>query len=438
MSALDPVKFILNTSFEDHTAKVLETAKLNVLDTIGIAAGGHGTKLSQIIRDVASDEFGGKFPIVFDGRTASESGVALAAGMMIDSLDGHDGFNPAKGHIGAPLISALLPVASAIDASGRDFLNAVIIGYEIGARVSVAQHGTCPDYHTSGSWGAVAAAAAISNLLGLDRETTRHALGIAEYHGPRSQMMRCIDYPTMVKDGAGWGAMTAVSAVKLAMKGYTGAPAITVEEAPEYWEDLGKRRYTLEQYYKPYPVCRWAQGPIEGVLALRRKHDLTADMVERIEVSTFHESVRLAMSEPKNTEQAQYSTSYPCAVALARGTVSAADIAESALNDPDILRLSKSMTMNEDPWANERFPQDRYAKVSLALKDGRRLEGEWMEPIWDAKHPPSRDDLVNKYRSFTHPVLGGDRANAIEDAIFGLENSPLTTLTDHLFQPISD
>lgn len=232
--------------------------------------------------------------------------------------------------------------------------------------------------------------------------------------------------------------MTAVSAVKLAQKGFTGAPAITVEDAPEYWADLGNRWYTCEQYYKPYPVCRWAQGPIEGVLALRREHELSANMVDRIEVSTFHESVRLAMNEPKNTEEAQYSTSYPCAVAMVRGTVTPADIADDALTDPEILRLSKGMVMAENDWANEHFPQERFAKVTLHLNDGRRLESDWLEPIWDAKHPPSRDDLLKKFRDLATPLLGSDRASAIEGAVLGLEDLSLSDLTEHLFHPISD
>ena len=83
------------------------------------------------------------------------------------------------------------------------------MGYEFGARVAMAQHGTVPDYHTSGSWGAVTAACA--RLMKLTAEETRHALGIAEYHAPRSQMMRCIDHSTMLKHGSGWGAMTGVA-----------------------------------------------------------------------------------------------------------------------------------------------------------------------------------------------------------------------------------
>jgi 2-methylcitrate dehydratase PrpD len=438
MTTIAPLDFILATRWADFPENARATAKLNLLDTLGIAAGGYRTKTSRIIREHAPDEFGGRLPLVFDHRTASASGVALAMGMMVDSLDGHDGFNPAKGHIGCPLISALIPVANELDVSGLAFLEAIGIGYEIGARTSVAQHGTCPDYHTSGSWGAVAAAAAVSRLMGLDRETTRHAIGIAEYHGPRSQMMRCIDFPTMLKDGSGWGAMCGVSAAKMAAKGFTGAPAITVEQAPEYWADLGERWYILEQYYKPYPVCRWAQAPIEGVLELRRTHNLVSKDVEKIVVSTFHESIRLATSEPKSSDEAQYSTSFPCAVAMVRGTVTPADVQEDALRDPEILRLSRSLEMTENDRANELFPGTRIAQVTLHLTDGRVLQSAWNEPKWDPTCPPSADELKAKYRDLSVPVLGETRSNSIEDAIEQLDYLPFSALGDHLFQPIND
>jgi len=436
MTQISPLDFIHALRWSDLTPRVQAQTRLNLLDLIGIAAGGTRTRLSSIIRAHAADTFGGTAPMLFDARSASPAGVALAAGMTIDSLDGHDGFNPAKGHIGCPLFAATLPMAHKHGLSGADFLATITMGYEFGARASVAQHGTCPDYHTSGSWGAVTAAAAGARIAQLDTETTRHALGIAEYHGPRSQMMRCIDYPTMLKDGSGWGAMTGVSAVSLATAGFTGAPAITVEQAPEYWENLGERWFILEQYYKPYPVCRWAQAPIEGVLALRRAHNLTPEMVERIEVSTFHESVRLATNRPRTTEEAQYSTSFPTAVALVRGTVTPADIADAALNDPEILRLSQSLAMTEDDEANRVFPARRKARVTLHLKSGQKLQSNWMEPKWDPLSPPTEAELRTKYHTLADPLLGQPRADAIENALENLAATELKPLTDLLFQPI--
>ncbi|WP_204114824.1 MmgE/PrpD family protein [Shimia biformata] len=433
----DPLSFIHDLTWDALPDPVQQMARLNLLDLIGVAAAGTQTPLSRIIRDHACDEFGGNVPMLFDDRRASASGVALAAGMTIDSIDAHDGFNPAKGHIGCPLLSGMLPLAHAAGVSGRDFLATLVMGYEFGARASVAQHATVPDYHTSGSWGAVTVAAAGARLMALDHDQTRHALGIAEFHGPRSQMMRCIDFPTMLKDGSGWGAMAGVSAVRLAAKGFTGAPAITVEQAQDHWQGLGEDWKILQQYYKPYPVCRWAQAPIEAALAVQRAHKITPARIARIEVETFHESIRLATRRPRTTEEAQYSTSFPTAVALVRGNVQPADIADDALYDPEILRLSDAMEFREHDYANAAFPTRRFARVSLVLRSGETCQSDWTEPRWDHTAPPTDVELRQKFRNLAAPIIGKFRAAAIEGAIDALPDTPLSDLTRHLFQATS-
>ena len=433
----DPVAFIHGLTSDEVPAHVIAQARLNLADLIGVAIGGTRTRLAGIIADHAGTFYGGDLPLMFAPGTASAPGVALAAGMTIDSLDGHDGFNPAKGHIGCPLFAAMLPAARCEGTSGAEFLATLVMGYEFGARAAMAQHGTVPDYHTSGSWGAVTAAAACARLMRLSPAQTRHALGIAEYHGPRSQMMRCIDHPTMVKDGSGWGAMAGVSAAYLARAGFTGAPAITVQEAPTYWADLRERWYMCEQYFKPYPVCRWAQAPIEGVLALRRAHGLTAAQVERIEVETFHESVRLATRRPTESDAAQYSTSFPCAVALVRGDVRAADIADDALDDPEVLRLSDSMVFAEDAAANAVFPGKRLARVALVLRDGTRLQGDWTEPRWDHTAPPTAAELRAKFHGLADPVVGRKEATRIAALVARVDGGGLPDLLEALAQPIS-
>lgn len=433
---MDFYDFLSGLTWAGLPPQVRHQAKRCLLDTLGVGAAGAGTRASGIVRDHTTETFGGTLPMLFDGRGASAAGVALAAGMTIDSLDGHDGFNPSKGHIGCPVVSALLPVALRAGASGEDFLTAMVAGYEFGARTAIVQHATVPDYHTSGSWGAVAGAAVCARVMGLDRDATRHALGIAEYHGPRSQMMRCIDHPTMIKDGSGWGAMCAVQAADMAQRGFTGAPAITVEDAPDTWRDLGTHWYILEQYFKPYPVCRWAQAPVEGVLALRRNHGLTSADVARIEVETFHESVRLATRRPDSTDAAQYSTSFPCAVALVRGGITAADIGDDALDDPEILRLSDNMIMREDDEANRVFPGRRLARVTLELTNGRRLTGDWVTPRWDAVAPPTDAELRSKYDGLAGDALGPVRAAQVADVVATLETRPLSDLMDQLAAPI--
>ena len=430
----DALSFVMGLKWADVPEPVKARVKMALLDVIGVGAGGAGFRSAQIAAGFAADHLGGNAPLLFDDRHASTAGAAFAAAMSIDALDAHDGFNPAKGHIGAVLFASLWPCMKGM--RGADFLTALVAGYEFGARASMAQHGTVPDYHTSGSWGAVTGAAILSRLWSLDHNTARHAIGIAEYHGPRSQMMRGVDYPTMLKDGTAWGAMTAVSSALLAQAGFTGAPAITVEQAPDYWADLGQRWFTLEQYFKPYPVCRWAQAPIEGVLALRRLHGLASTDVTHIHVATFHESIRLATNNPKATDEAQYSTSFPCAVAIVRGDVGPADIGDDALSDPEIVRLSNALTMSEDAEANAVFPLTRLAKVTLTLTDGRELSSDWMQPRWDHDAPPTKDEIDAKFHAYADGPLGVDRATAIREAVENLAETSTDALAALLSQPI--
>jgi len=147
--------------------------------------------------------------------------------------------------------------------------------------------------------------------------------------------------------------------------------------------------------------------------------------------------VRLATKRPRDTEEAQYSTSFPCAVAMVRGDVTPTDIADDELSDPEILRLSDSMVMKEDDFANVKFPLNRLAKVALTLKDGQRLESDWMEPLWDPTAPPTEAELREKFHKFADPAIGATRAVAIEEAIDTLDRTQFSALSQHLYQPIN-
>ncbi|MFT7596771.1 MAG: 2-methylcitrate dehydratase PrpD [Paracoccaceae bacterium] len=436
--------FVHNLSYGDLPEPVRDFARRWLLDLIGVAAGGVQTDLSRIIRNHAARQFGaGAAPalMLFDGRPVSPAGAALAGGMTIDALDGHDGHKLTKGHVGCGVLPALLALCQAEKSeAGDDFLTALVIGYEIGTRAGISLHRTATDYHTSGAWIAVTCAALGARILGLDAARTREAIGIAEYHGPRSQMMRCVDAPTMIKDGSGWGAMTGVSAAYLAADGFTGAPAITVEatEVADLWSDLGSTWRILEQYFKPYPVCRWAQPPLLATLRLRDAHGITSPQVERIEITTFHQSLRLATRRPKTTEEAQYSTSFPTAVAMVRGRVDPEDVASHNLSDPEILRLSDSMVIVESEDYNAAFPANRIAHATLVLKDGRRLTSPPTEATGDPENPVSMAQVQRKYKAYANPVLGVDRAARIEVAIAGLATSGIDTLAKSVTDPVSD
>jgi len=434
--ALSFNEFVHDLAFGDLPEDIRALPAWAVLDLVGIGSGGAGMPVSRIIRDHAAAHFGAgakSARMLFDGRAVSPAGAALAGGMTIDALDGHDGYNVAKGHAGCGVLPAALAYAEAeARDDGQEFLTAIVIGYEIACRAAVSLHASVPDYHTSGAWVAIACAALGARALGLNSQQTRDAIGIAEYHGPRSQMMRCIDHPTMVKDGSGWGAMAGVSAAYLARDGFTGAPAITVEadDVASYWAELGDTWLIADQYYKPYPVCRWAQPPLQAVLDLRAEYSLTSDDVERIDVVTFHESVRLAKRHPVNTEEAQYSTAFPTAAAMVRGTVGVDEVSPAAFGDPEILRLAGSMTMAESDAYNASFPARRIAHVELLLKDGRRLNSPPTEAEGDPQTPPDEAARNAKFHALANPRFGVEKADRIKTCIMSLgDGGAVTDLT---------
>lgn len=439
-----PVDFVLGLDYSDIPEQTLDFARRCLLDLIGVAAAGSGTPLSIAIRKHAVEQLAaGSSPVnmLFDSRPVSAMGAALAGGMTIDSMDAHDGHKLTKGHVGCGVLPGLLAFTQAEGRyDERMFLTALVIGYELGTRAGIALHATVDDYHTSGAWVSIAVAALGARTLKLSPHQTRDAMGIAEYHGPRSQMMRVIDTPTMLKDGSGWGAMAGVSAAYLAADGFTGAPAITVEDeqVSALWSDLGERWRIHEQYFKPYPVCRWAQPPVEAALALCRAHSIASIDIDHIEVATFHEARRLCTPLPENTEQAQYSLPFATAAAVVHGDLGPEQVSEQALLHPEIRRLSASMVIVEEDQFNREFPARRLARVTLLTKDGQRYQSDVTEARGDPEAPLENAEIVRKFHHLADPLLGVERARQIESQVQKLgSGESLQALIDNITSDIT-
>ncbi|MEL6423322.1 MAG: hypothetical protein AAFQ42_12875, partial [Pseudomonadota bacterium] len=264
-------------------------------------------------------------------------------------------------------------------------------------------------------------------LLGCTPEQIRHAAGIAEYHGPRSQMMRCIDHPTMLRDGVCWGAPTGVTAAYMARAGFTGAPALTIEgdDAAPFWEGFSGAnedekpacwRIIEETHYKAYPVCRWAHPALDAVADLMRTHTLASDDIARIEVRTFEKAVRLAGRAPTTLDELSYAIIYPLATMAVRGQIGTAELTPAVLTDPAIRDLADRITITSCPELTARSVNKRWADVTIVTRSGAMLASGPRTPRGDRDAPLSEAELENKYTAFAVPILGADRARRIADA----------------------
>ena len=391
---------------QDIPQSAMNMAATLLIDTLGVAAGAADMDAGKIARDHAFAFYGASAPenaarMMFDGRRASIPGAAFAAATQIDNLDAHDGYNPTKGHIGCAVVPALFAFAEARPSlSSREALSALVMSYEVAARAAMALHATVSDYHTSGAWNALGVAALGCRLMGTSPDHLRQALGIAEYHGPRSQMMREIANPTMLHDGSGMGATVGSMAALLAKDGFTGAPAITIEgdEVTEYWSDLGEVWTVEKNYIKPYPICRWAHAALDALIELMRNHGVSAIDVAHIDVNTFAEAAALFPDMPATTSQAQYSLRFSLAVLLVHGRIGPDDISGVALNDPKVADVLSRISVHEDTRHSSRFPAGRWSDVTITLKDGTRLASGDVHARGGPEAPMNMSEVEAKFR----------------------------------------
>jgi 2-methylcitrate dehydratase PrpD len=167
----DVPAFVQGLAFADLPPDVVAQARRCLLDLIGVAAAGSRTSAAQIVNNYAATQLRSsetEARMLFDGRRASPAGAAFAGATTIDSLDAHDGHVLMKGHAGVVVLPALLAmVDSGAACDEREFITALVLGYEIATRAGIALHASAAETHCSGTWNAIACAAIGARLLSL-------------------------------------------------------------------------------------------------------------------------------------------------------------------------------------------------------------------------------------------------------------------------------
>lgn len=419
--------------------RVLHQAGRCVLDLLGVAIAGTRTPMTQISARFAHDQFGsGKATVIGSRRPLSVTGAAWVNCTAASALDLDDGHRLAMGHPGAAVIPAALAVAETAGASGREFLAAIVAGYDVAVRASVAR---VPWYkermYSSGIWGVFGAAAAAGKLLAFDEATLQSAFGNAASHGSFPPGGLQANY-SMVKEVIGWAGMTGCAATLLAQQGFIGP-----EDVMDYsgrWDTaqlvdgLGDpdRYAILGTYFKPYAVCRWAHSSVDAVLDLAGRHGLRPEEMEKILVETFYEVTRLVNYEPRNAIAAQFSIPFALAIALVHRRIEPEDVSEENLQKPEILDLARKVEVIVDSEINSQFPAKTIARVTMHTTRGR-FQTTVDYPRGNPENPLSDDELRTKFGSLTAKIVGERSCGKLQETILGLVQArDVTSLTQLL------
>ncbi|NRA53450.1 MAG: MmgE/PrpD family protein [Gammaproteobacteria bacterium] len=440
-------QFINTLNYQDVPEKTRLLIETSLLDIVGIAAGASDNQTSINIKNYACEHYpAGNLSsrLLFDDRKVHPLGAAWAGGFSADSLDAHEGHFTSKGHAGATVIPALLALTDAYfeqghDISGQDFLTAVTIAYETSLRAGIALMGTASEYHASGAFSGLGVVCAGARLLKFSENEFLAALGIAEYFGPRCPMMRLVDFPTMLRDAHGAGAYAGVNALLMARHGITGSPAATVEfeNVAHCWQDLGQRWEIDAQYYKPWPVCRWAQPALTAVTRLMTDNpNINARDISKIKVETFHESMRLQGHFPANADEAQYGLAFPLAALICRGQVGPNEVTGDSIHAVDILGLSQCIEIAEAADLSARFPEEILSRVMIELHDGTVLASETTQAKGDPQTAMTHAEHRAKFDLISGIKLGTNRRAEICQAVDNLPQSQhCQSLFDLIMRP---
>jgi len=432
MSTQAVAEFICRTRYEDMPAPVIEQAKRCTLDTLGAAIAGRKRKTVNILERLVSDLGEGRpEAVIFGaGRKASAPNATLVNSLISTVLDTDDGsMSPVGhlGHIGGCVIPAALAVAEREGAAGKGFLEAVAAGYEVFLRTGwILTEPEQKKFSISGTPGTYAAAAAAAKLLRLPVAETVHALGIAEPHAPVPRMGRIALTGPMTKEAMPWGSMTGVTAALLAGRGFTGPRTLFDDPNPQNscLEHLGRSYEILKIYFKPYCACRYTHAALDIVLDRLRAGEFAPGDVSRITVEAGAGAALLSAVRPNTIEHAQYSFPFVLGAALAYGEVSPPQMEDARLADERILNFAQKVKIGYSEEVNALLPGRFAAAVTIETRDGRKLREMRAVPKGDPEDPMTDADLEAKFRKWTEPVIGRERAGKIIQTVRGLEGLP--------------
>ncbi len=431
-------KFILETTWEGLPEKVQLMSKVCTLDLLGATIAGSLTKVAKIMTKLAAESCPGtEATILMSGRKASLVGATLANAFMANALDIDDGYRRVKGHPGAVVFPAVLAAAEHRNLTGKEFLTSLVVAYEVAIRAGLAWHEYHAEYHGTGSWGALGAAAGAARVFRLQEREVVHALGTAEYHAPIMPMMRCIDYPAMTKDGIGWGSMVGMASALMAKEGFTGIPSLFgMPEFQHLVSSLGTKYEMLDLYFKPFACCRWAQPAVTGVLQLRERYNLSPERIQRVVVRTFDAATRLRLDRPASTEEAQYNMAYPVAAALVAGEVGPRQVLDENLDNPLMLSLLQKVETVRDETYDDEFPAKCRCDVEITLVNGERVSSGPVCSLGDPDNPLGAEGVENKFRWLASTVLDDCVVQAIVEEVKNLETADtLEPLLELIFAP---
>jgi len=419
-------EYVVGFDLADAPPVVIDRARVAFTDTLGVMLAGCRQDVSRILCDMVRLEASApSASIVGQSLRASPQLAALANGVANHAMD-YD-LTYVAGQAASAVIPAVLPVAEVAGATPAETMAALIIGYEIAARVGRSNFlaSSVGGWHTVGTVGVIAAAAACARLMKASAEQIPDIIGIAASMASGLS----VNFGSMTKPlHSGHAARDGVMAALLGARGFTSNPN-ALEGHSGYFEDFGRglevsyepfkdlgRRYDLVALgydLKAYPCGGLAHTSIEAALALRAR--LAARLAD---ITSIHCSVtrnagqRAGTQYPQSIENAKFSLSYMVAYSLVHGAPMIAAFTEEAIHDQRVKALARTVSATVDPALGP-GTRESPAILKVTLADGETFEQRVDYQTGSIKNPMTQAQIENKFRDCAAQSVNADVAGKL-------------------------
>jgi 2-methylcitrate dehydratase PrpD len=440
-------EFVRGTGFGDFDDGTVWRAKMCILDMLGVITAAWPEESTQILfrwlKGYGSEP---ESSVLGSGLKLPAANAVMLNSMMAHSLEleDHHSHKRSLNHPGVCTIPAALAIAERDGRSGSDFLTAVVLGYEIGSRLSAATRlGTLNlqrGFHESSVIGPFSAATAAGKLAGLGADVLARAYGICGGLAAGSMEFKSSEAWSK-RLQVGNAGRCGVMAAELAAGGFTGPPTVFEGKHGFFHSYVHEGNYDLSGVadglgrswdinfiqYKPFACAGVLHSAVTAAAAARERHGLDPERVARVEVRTaarlIEEYAEPAgrKAAPENSVGAQFSLQYAVAVMLVRGRALLAEFSPQVIADPLVLRVAKRVVPVADAAIGAGWPGDDPTELAVATDDGARYVVRVEQAKGDLNDPVTDAELDAKFRELTAPYLSPARQEAVIGACRNLE-----------------
>lgn len=437
-------RHVAAADFNRLPERAIHECRRRIIDSVACAAAAYREPFCSAIRTFVGRYAGTPAARIWgSGERTSIEMAAFANGTMLryqDYSDTHLGRS--NGHP-SDMIGGLVALAESFDLSGKDFVTATIVAYEVYCSLcdSTALATRALDQATCAAAGAAAGAA---RLLGLGETQAGEAISLALSSSLQLYNVRTGDLSDWKSCAGPNGARNGIFAALLAREGVTGPTAVVEGKGGlrdivgelDWKIGAGEMPLIIGTHLKFHPVCYHGQAAVDAALALREK--VPVEAIEAIEVETYEAAFRAMGGDPTrwaptNRETADHSLPYTIAVALLNGRLTSADYERERLGDPKTRRLMERIRVGCSAELTDAFPAHSRSRVTIRLKDGSTYSHLQHDPKGSAANPLADAELELKFLELYRAWSDGTAARRMLDMLWSVDRlASVSQLVDAL------